>query len=205
MKSRIVSKVIFGIIFAVAVIAISGCIVGKSKTDNTQNGDNGKIMVPDTEWEKDGDNEKKSDDTQGTNDGNFATKPPEEQGGLKQRTEPTIDMKLFVDGQEHPMDQPVFLVKDQEVKFEFHFASTGSELAYYRIEIPAPYPPPAVGELKGFSAIIPYEFTFNPKDWSKDMMNVMLSVQDGSASIRQIIVMDQDRPVKVPPPGSAGS
>ena len=157
----------------------------------------GRIITPDTDWEPAGGRNAEQPASTNTTEPATGNNQPGA-GTTSGRIEPgTMTIAMNIDGQEHPLDEPIYAFEGQQFNVEFRLTATGQELASYVIENPA-----AVlkteGELSGFQATVPYSFTYVSQLWQNGGIVISVINKAGSAEFRQIMVLPRETPLRPP-------
>lgn len=204
--NRTIVALSIAVIIILALLAWGMSFTEKqSKVDSVDNNKKkeGRIIVPDKDWKsakdengegskeeqqsksgsKDAGSESQVSDSSGVEG---AVKVPEEKATLK--------MQVFIGGKEHPLDEPIYAFEGERVELEVRFTATGSELALYQIEGPENATVASQGKLSGFSASIPYFFTYISRKWEDSGLKIMVGNKEGSAEFRQIMVYPKPLP-----------
>ncbi len=99
-----------------------------------------------------------------------------------------VEFKVFVNGSEHPIDEPLELYENQMVEVRFHLTATGSELARYMITTSGGHMIPKGGELEGMEADVSYNFTYNMRLWQEGGIIITVVNRQGDTFMRNLPV-----------------
>jgi hypothetical protein len=185
MKSRVATYVLIMAAMSLLLLVAFGCTsTGKKDGTEKKPTDEGRIIVPDskpsTENPDTGTDSEKS--TGGTE---VSTSAGAGEPGVETHD---IKVALFIDGKEHPMEQPIMVHEGEQVKCEFRVTSVDSDLTEYTIENPNRVGLKQQAKLKGREASIPYVFTFIAKSWGPGGIRITVANKAGSAVFKQVMV-----------------
>ncbi len=201
MRVRYVFLTAIMAVFLVGSAAAIGCGGdGESDDDASSDDGTGRIVVPTVDWESAGDGEENggSEDTEeeidpptqpsGSN-GDESPADEDSSGEITLRGE-RIDLRLTVNGQEHPLEMPIFVHDGDLIECEFHVTTFGSKLKHYRIDNSAIVSVPAQGSLSGNQATIPYQVTYVARTWGDGRITFTVISSRGTVREWQIAVME---------------
>lgn len=191
-----------------ALLFLVSCVASNSSSSSDQGGveRRGRVITPEQSWEpassdeetvsheesgeevSPGQDESGASDESGESSGGSSSGDSSDDGVTHVIEAPTMTIKLFIGGEEHPLDEPIWVHDGEQVVCEFRFSATGSELAHYVIENAAQVSVKKEGDLSGFEASVQYVFTFIDRLWGDGGVTVTLFNRQGSMEMRQIPV-----------------
>jgi hypothetical protein len=195
MNRRSITSIVIFIAAMMILSLLLGCTSTKTKApaDEKSGTDQGRIIVPDS---KPAPVDSTAPVTDGGSQGSGAGgEQITSTVGGEPEVKAAIKITLFIDGTEHPLNQPIPVIEGQQITCEFRFTSTGSELREYTIETPNKMALRQQARLKGYDAKVPFTFTYISRNWTEPGIKVTVVNQAGSAEFRQILVMPVDKPL----------
>ena len=172
------------------------CTDNQADNGNSSGDENGRIIVPDVEWQNDENNgNNEPTDIQPADEENTETENPdtENDSDVENHTGTIvaggpIELSMTINGEEYPIDQPVLLHDGEAVEFVFTFTTTGINLAECEITNTAPVQIPKHKQLEGLTDSVSYEFTYNSRTWGDGKINIIVVNRSGDTTSFSISV-----------------
>jgi len=186
MHERNLTYLIVACGFVLILAGLLSC-TGKQavQSDDEPESSGGRAVTPDADWgltgpdKHDGENGDDEVDTDEDSD---------EAPTDALRVEANVEFQLLVNGQPHPIEEPIEAHEGEQVEITFHLVATGSELAQYAIRNDARVSIPRSGELSGYQADVPYRFTYNSQLWGEGGIVITVTNKQGDTFMTNVTV-----------------